>query len=107
MTGFAQHYDATVERANASDARANAAEARAEAADARANAADARTEVSMAVQRELMADLAAERFDAETGERLKSVLDGIVDLEDLLDAQARVKASRSAEELFSYFERRR
>ena len=93
MTGFAQHYDATVERANASDARANASDARAEAA--------------MAVQRELMADLAAERFDAETGERLKPVLDGIVDLEDLLDAKARVKASRSAEELFSYFERRR
>ena len=92
MTGFAQHYDATVERANAADARIEAADARAEAA--------------MAVQRELMADLAAERFDAETGERLKSVLDGIVDPKDLLDAKARVKASRSAEELFSYFERR-
>ena len=113
MTGFAQHYDATVERANAADARANAADARANAADARANAADARieaadarAEAAMAVQRELMADLAAERFGAETGERLKSVLDGIVDLKDLLDAKARVKASRSAEELFSYFERR-
>ena len=92
MTGFAQHYDATVERANA--------------AEARAEAADARTEVSTAAQRELMADLAAERFGAETGERLKPVLDGIVDLKDLMDAKARVKASRSAEELFSYFERR-
>ena len=60
----------------------------------------------MVAQREHLADLAAERFDAETGERLKSVLDGVVDLEELQDAKARVKASRSAGALFSYFEKR-
>ena len=78
MTGFAQHYDAAVERA----------------------------EASMASNRELMADLAAERFDAETGERLKSMLDGIVDLEELQEAKTHVRASRTAEELFAYFDRR-
>ena len=92
MTGFAQHYDAAVERANA--------------ALERAEASDARTEASMASNRELMADLAAERFGAETGERLKSILDGIVDLEELQEAKAHVRASRTAGELFAYFDRR-
>ena len=99
MTGFAQHYDAAVERANAAVERANAALERAEASDAKA-------EASMASNRELMADLAAERFGAETGKCLKSILDGIVDLEELQEAKAHVRASRTAGELFAYFDRR-
>ena len=99
MTGFAQHYDAAVERALASDARANAAVERALASDARANAA-------VASSRELMAKLAAERFGAEAGERLKSMLDGIVDPEQFQEAVAHVAASRTAEELFAFFDKR-
>ena len=100
MTGFAQHYDAAVERALASDARADAADARAEASDARAEAA-------VASNRELMARLAAERFGAEAGERLKSVLDGIVDPERFQEATAHVAVSRTSEELFAFFDKRR
>ena len=92
MTGFAQHYDAAVERADA--------------AVERAEASDARAEAFMASNRELMADLATERFGAETGERLKSMLDGIVDLEELREAKAHVRTSRTAEELLAYFDRR-
>ena len=86
MTGFAQHYDAAVERALASDARANAA---------------------VVSNRELMADLAAERFGAEAGERLKAMLDGIVDPEQFQEATAHVAASRTAEELFAFFDKSR
>ncbi len=114
MTGFAQHYDAAVERALASDARAKASDARAEASDARAKASDARAAASdaraegfRALSRELLADLAAERFDAEAGERLKAMLDGIVDLEDFQEARGHVRTSRTAQELFAYFDKRR
>ena len=100
MTGFAQHYDAAVERALASDARA-------EASDARAAASDARAEVFRASSREILADLAAERFDAEAGERLKAMLEGIVDPERFQEATAHVRTSRTARELFAYFDKRR
>ncbi len=120
MTGFAQHYDAAVERANASDARAAASDARADAFDARAKASDARAEASdaraeasdaraegfRASSRELLADLAAERFDAEAGERLKAMLDSIVDPEQFQEATAHVRTSRTAQELFAYFDKR-
>ena len=86
MTGFAQHYDAAVERALASDARA---------------------EGFRASSRELLPDLAAERFDDETGKRLKAMLDGTVDLEDFQEARGHVRTSRTAEELFAYFDKRR
>ncbi len=107
MTGFAQHYDAAVERALAADARADAAVERAEAFDARAEASDARAEASMALNRELMARLAAERFGDEAGERLKSMLDGIVDPERFQEATAHVAVSRTSEELFAFFDKRR
>ena len=99
MTGFAQHYDAAVERALASDARANAVEA-----SNRELMASNRG--LMASNRGLMADLAAARFGAETKERLKSALDGIVDPEEFQKATAHVTASRTAEELFAFFDRR-
>ena len=57
----------------------------------------------MLARREFMADPAAERFGAETGDRLKSALDAVVDHEEPLDAEVRVKASRSAQQLFSRF----
>ena len=41
----------------------------------------------MAAQRELMAELAAERFGAEAAKQLKSALDGIVDLREFLNAK--------------------
>ena len=93
MTGFAQHYDAAVERALASDARAEASDARADAA--------------VALSRELLAKLAAERFGAEAGERLKSVLDGIVDPERFQEATAHVADSLTSDELFAFFDKRR
>ncbi len=86
MTGFAQHYDAAVERALASDARADAA---------------------VALSRELVAKLAAERFGAEAGERLKSMLDGIVDPERFQEATAHVADSLTSDELFAFFDKRR
>ena len=43
-----------------------------------------------ASNRELVVDLAAQRFGAETGERLKSTLDGIV------DPKAKAAAGRTA-----------
>ena len=106
MTGFAQHYDAAVERALASDARAKASDARAEASNARAAASDARAEEFRASSRELLADLAAERFDAEAGERLKAMLDGIVDPEQFQETTAHVRTSRTTQELFAYFDKR-
>ena len=60
----------------------------------------------MAAQRELMAELAAERSGAEAAKQLKSALDGIVDLREFLNAKKHVVASRSTEELFSYFDMR-
>ena len=92
MTGFAQHYDTAVERALASDARADAS--------------DARAEGFRASYREFAANLVAARFGAEAGERLKSALDGIVDLDEFQKATAHVNDSRTAEELFAYFDER-
>ena len=60
-------------------------------------------EASMVARREFMADPAAERFGAETGDRLKSALDAVVDHEEPLDAEVRIKASRSAQQLCSRF----
>ena len=60
----------------------------------------------MAKNRELMAILAAQRFGAEAGERLKSMLDGIVEPEEFLKATAHFTASRTAEELFAFFDER-
>ncbi len=64
-------------------------------------------DAAVASNRELMADLAAERFGAEAGERLKSALDSIVDPEEFQAARAHVTASRTAEELFAFFDKRR
>ena len=85
MTGFAQHYDAVV----VSNRELTAS-----------------NRELMASNRELMADLAAARFGAEAEERLKSALDGIVDPEEFRKATAHVTASRTAEELFAFFDRR-
>ena len=100
MTGFAQHYDAAVERALASDARA-------EASDARAAESDARAEGFRTSCCEFAANLVAARFGAEAGERLKTALDGIVDLDEFQKATVCVNASRTVEELFAYFDERR
>ena len=59
----------------------------------------------VASNRELMAMLAAERFGAEAGERLKSALDGIVHPEEFQAAKAHVRGSRTAEELFAFFDK--
>ena len=78
MTGFARHYDAVV----------------------------VSNRELMAKNRKLMAILAAQRFGAEAGERLKSELDGIVDPEGFQKATAHVRSSRTAEELFAFFDER-
>ncbi len=77
-TGFARHYDAVV----------------------------VSNRELMAKNRKLMAILAAQRFGAEAGERLKSELDGIVDPEEFQKATAHVRGSRTAEELFAFFDER-
>ena len=64
-------------------------------------------DAAVASNRELLADLATERFDAEAGERLKSMLDGIVDPKEFQKAKAHVRTSRTAEELFAFFDKRR
>ena len=99
MTGFAQHYDAAV-ASNRELAASNH-----ELAASNHELAASNHELA-ASNRELMAKLAAERFGPEAGERLKSTLDGIIAPEELRKATAHVAASRTAEELFAFFDKR-
>ena len=99
MTGFAQHYDAAV----ASNRELTASNRELTASNRELTASNRELTAS---NRELMVDLAAERFGVEAGERLKSMLDGIVDPEEFQAAKAHVRVSRTAEELFAFFDKR-
>ncbi len=102
MAGFARHCDTGAVGVSAPDGGLEWAEAAVE----RGKTADAKTEESMISLRDLAINFVAEAFDADTAERLRILLDGIDDYDELLKAVAHVGVSNTPEKIFAFFERR-
>ena len=102
MARFARHCDAGAVGVFAPDGGLEWAEA----AVARARTADAKAEESMISLRDLAVNFVAEAFDAETAERLKTLLDSIGDYDELLKAVAHVGVSNTPEKIFAFFDKR-
>lgn len=102
MAGFAQHCDTGAVGVFAADGALEWAEA----AVARGKTADAKTEEAMTSLRELAVNFVADAFDAETAERLKNLLDGIGDYDELLKAVAHVGVNNTPEKIFAFFDKR-